>query len=110
MAGSSTLVTAVTVRKRGRCDSDPQTGASGRPPGKMPKSHDDDNDTDTEMDTLMNTLSPDSSMQSLTSEIQLKQVERVNNWRRDDEFYYEDGSCIILVEDVLFNVCCPFSS
>ncbi|KAF9046128.1 hypothetical protein BJ165DRAFT_1345221 [Panaeolus papilionaceus] len=43
-------------------------------------------------------------MQSLTSEIQLKQVERVNNWRRDDEFYYEDGSCIILVEDVLFNV------
>ncbi|PPQ64840.1 hypothetical protein CVT24_008205 [Panaeolus cyanescens] len=104
IAGPSTLVTAVTVRKRGRCDSDPQTGAGGRPPEKMSRSHDDDNDTDTEMDTLMGTLTPNSSIQSLTSEIQLQRVERPNNWRRDDDFYYEDGSCIILVEDVLFNV------
>ncbi|KAK0202060.1 hypothetical protein DFS33DRAFT_1351755 [Desarmillaria ectypa] len=32
------------------------------------------------------------------------QVRAARNIRRDEAFYFEDGSCILLVEDVLFNV------
>ena len=85
------------VRKRGRCDSDPQ----GRPE-KMYKGYEDTN-TDTEMEGLM---APSSSSSSTSSACALlvSEPESQSPWKRDEEFYMEDGSCVLLVGDILFNV------
>ncbi len=32
------------------------------------------------------------------------QVRAARNIRRDEAFYFEDGSCVLLVENTLFNV------
>ena len=96
---ASSSVVAV-VRKRGRCDSDPQ----GRPE-KMYKGNE-DTDTDTEMEGLMcasSTSSASSASAHLVSEIDAS-LPSERSWRRDEEFYMEDGSCILLVGDILFNV------
>ncbi|CAA7262792.1 unnamed protein product [Cyclocybe aegerita] len=74
-------------RKRGRCDSDTQ---DQRPRGKMSKAYD-DVDTDSEMEAL---VCPTSCLQTAAG-LRLK---------RDDRYYFEDGSCVFLVEDTLFNV------
>ena len=91
----TTVVTV--VRKRGRCDSDPQ----GRPE-KMYKGYEVTN-IDTEMEGLVSALSPASPTSSglLLSEIDPNSQ---RSWRRDEEFYMEDGSCVFLVGDILFNV------
>jgi len=101
-AGSSSIVVAV-VRKRGRCDSDPQ----GRPE-KMYKGYE-DTDTDTEMEGSMRTSSASSSSTSCASGHPASEVDKSlqncqRSWRRDGEFYMEDGSCVLLVGDILFNV------
>jgi hypothetical protein len=85
------------VRKRGRCDSDSQ----GRPE-KMYKGYDDTN-TDTEMEGL---LSPSSASSSASSACALlvSELDSQCSWKRDEEFYMEDGSCVLLVGDILFNV------
>ena len=85
------------VRKRARCDSDPQ----GRPE-KMYKAYEDTNDADTEMEGSMSASSSASSACALSvSEID---VNSQRSWKRDEEFYIEDGSCVFLVQDILFNV------
>jgi hypothetical protein len=90
----STVV--AVVRKRGRCDSDPQ----GRPE-KMYKGY--DTDTDTEMEGLTSASSSASSACALlVSEIDAN-GQRCSS-KRDEEFYMEDGSCVFLVGDILFNV------
>ena len=85
------------VRKRGRCDSDPQ----GRPE-KMYKGYEDTN-IDTEMDGLMSASSASSSASSACA-LLVPEVDSKRSWKRDEEFYMEDGSCVLLVGDILFNV------
>jgi hypothetical protein len=34
-----------------------------------------------------------------------KYLAMAQSYPRDDTYYYEDGSCVLLVEDTLFNVC-----
>ena len=85
------------VRKRGRCDSDPQ----GRPE-KMYKRYDDTN-TDTEMEGLMSASSASSSASSACA-LLVSEPDCQGSSKRDEEFYMEDGSCVLLVGDVLFNV------
>ena len=86
-------------RKRGRCDSHPH---EHRPPGKMSKGYD-DTDTDTEMEGLL--CSPSGSL--LNSPLPIIAVSTPNHqksFKRDESYYFEDGSCVLLVEDTLFNV------
>jgi hypothetical protein len=85
------------VRKRGRCDSEPQ----GRPE-KMYKGYGDTN-TDTEMEGLMSQSSASSSASS-TCALVASELDGQCPWKRDEEFYMEDGSCVLLVGDILFNV------
>lgn len=89
------------VRKRGRCDSDPQ----GRRPEKMYKGYE-DTDTDTEMEGLMCASLSSASSASATHLVLETEGSFPNRrlWKRDEEFYIEDGSCVFLVEDILFNV------
>ena len=97
---SSNAVVAV-VRKRGRCDSDLQ----GRPE-KMYKGHE-DTDTDTEMEGSMSAssaLSASSSSARVVSDVCGSLPNYQQSWKRDEEFYMEDGSCVLLVGDTLFNV------
>jgi hypothetical protein len=84
------------VRKRGRCDSDPQ----GRPE-KMYKGYEDTN-TDTEMEALMSASA--SSSASSACAFLVSDLDGQCSWKRDEEFYMEDGSCVLLVGDILFNV------
>ena len=86
------------VRKRGRCDSDPQ----GRPE-KMYKGYDDAN-TDTEMEGLMSASSSTTSSASSACALLVSELDNQSSWKQDEEFYMEDGSCVLLVEDILFNV------
>ena len=94
---SSTVV--AIVRKRGRCasDSDPQ----GRPE-KMYRGYEDTN-TDTEMEGLMSPPSASSSASSACAPL-VSELDNQCSWKRDEEFYMEDGSCVLLVGDILFNV------
>ena len=85
------------VRKRGRCDSDPQ----GRPE-KMYKGYEDTN-TDTEMEGLMSSSSASSSASSACA-LLVSELDCQGSSKRDEEFYMEDGSCVLLVGDILFNV------
>ena len=85
------------VRKRGRCDSDSQ----GRPE-KMYKAYEDTN-TDTEMEGLMSSSSASSSASSACA-LLVSEHDNKCSWKRDEEFYMEDGSCVLLVGDILFNV------
>jgi hypothetical protein len=84
------------VRKRVRCDSDPQ----GRPE-KMYKGYEDAN-TDTEMEAASSASS--SSSASSACALLVSEPDNQISWNRDEEFYMEDGSCILLVGDILFNV------
>ena len=64
----------------------------------------DDTDTDTEMDGLL--CSPSGSLSNsplppITVSIPIHQ----KSSKRDESYYFEDGSCVLLVEDTLFNVC-----
>ena len=90
------------IRKRGRCDSDPQ----GRPE-KMYKGYEDTN-IDTEMDGSMSALSASSSSASSACALLVSELD--GQWKRDEEFYLEDGSCVLLVGDILFNVGLPMFS
>jgi hypothetical protein len=92
----STVV--AVVRKRGRCDSDPQ----GRPE-KMYKGYEDAN-TDTEMDSEGLMSASSSSSASSACALLVSEIDNQNSWKRDEEFYMEDGSCVLLVGDILFNV------
>ena len=84
------------VRKRGRCDSDPQ----GRPE-KMYKGY--ETNTDTEMESFMSPSSTSSSASSACA-LLVPELDSQCPWKRDEEFYMEDGSCVLLVGDILFNV------
>lgn len=87
------------VRKRGRCDSEPQ----GRPE-KMYKGYGDTN-TDTEMEGMMSpSSSSSSSSTSSACALVVSELDSQCPWKRDEEFYMEDGSCVLLVGDILFNV------
>ena len=86
------------VRKRGRCDSDPQ----GRRPEKMYKGYENTN-IETEMEGLMSASSVSSSASSACA-LLVSELESQCSWKRDEEFYLEDGSCVLLVGDILFNV------
>ena len=86
------------VRKRGRCDSDQQ----GRPE-KMYKGYEDTN-TDTEMEGLPSSSLASSSTSSAGALV-VSELDSQCPWKQDEEFYMEDGSCVLLVGDILFNVC-----
>lgn len=91
--------TSIPGRKRGRCDSLPH---EHRPPGKISKGYD-DTDTDTEMEGLL--CSPSGSLSN--SPLPLITVSTTipqKSSKRDESYYFEDGSCVLLVEDTLFNV------
>jgi len=151
---------AISIRKRIRCDSDPQdldltfnnpAGTSSsrrhrdlnrhRPPEKMSRryqdpeadgvesDHDQDFDADTDGDAEMdpiavNDLIYPSSSSNESVALSMRQFEKkpaqttVNTtyadvvkefnktiYKRDDAYYFEDGSCVLLVGDTLFNVC-----
>ena len=90
------------VRKHGRCDSEPQ----GRPE-KMSKGYEHTDHTDTEMESFMRPSSSSSASSAsayLVSEIEGSLTDCKRSWKRDEEFYLEDGSCVLLVGDILFNV------
>ncbi|KAF8157847.1 hypothetical protein B0H34DRAFT_706377 [Crassisporium funariophilum] len=99
-AGSSSSAESVgpiiTVRKRGRCDSDPQG-----PPGKISKGYD-DIDTDTEMEGLICSSTSSSPLPAPSQVVGLPS--NGTTWHRDEEYYLEDGSCVFLVGETLFNV------
>lgn len=93
----STIV--AKVRNRGRCASvsDPQ----GRPE-KIYRGYGDTN-TDTEMEGSMSPSSASSSASSACA-LLVSELDSQCTWNRDEEFYMEDGSCVLLVGDILFNV------
>jgi hypothetical protein len=108
---AATFVTAVANsaippsspgRKRVRCDSLLQ---EHRPPEKISRGYD-DTDTDTEMDSLL--YSPSNSPSNSPPPLVVATVRAVLIHRkaskRDESYYFEDGSCVLLVEDTLFNV------
>lgn len=102
VAGPSTSRT--TARKRVRCDSDSK---DQRPPEKMYKGHE-DTDTDTEMDGLIDSSQSSSSSSPLprtTLGSTAVALRKSKLYHRDERYYFEDGSCILLVVDTLFNVC-----
>lgn len=74
---------------------------------------DDDTDTDADMDGLVHVCGSTSSScsgsplpGSATSSSQVHEMLRTRsvNYTRDDTYYFEDGSSIILIEETLFNV------
>lgn len=75
-SGSVELSSLSPGRKRVRCDSQTVNG----PPGKIQALS---NDTDTDMEASSSGLR--------------------GTCKRDSKYYLEDGSCILLVEDTLFN-------
>ena len=96
-------------RKRGRCDSGPH---DARPPEKMSKNYD-EIDTDTEMEGLVCSTSSSPSishspiLEPSSSKINLRrptQIVASEPRKRDEKYYLEDGSCVLLVGDTLFNV------
>jgi len=103
IAKSRPLSSTSSRRKRGRCDSHSH---EHRPPEKISKGYD-DTDTDTEMDGLL--CSPSSSLSNsplplVTTTISQEMLIHRKSFKRDESFYFEDGSCVLLVEDTLFNV------
>jgi len=99
-------------RKRIRCDSDPKDGHKSSQ--KVYKGRN-DIDIDTEMEGLVCSASdsplssptqsncPESSSSNVKGSKTLS-LPPLPTWKRDDHFYLEDGSCILLVGDTLFNV------
>jgi hypothetical protein len=90
-------------RKRGRCDS---LSHEHRPPEKISKGYD-DTDTDTEMDGLL--YSPSSSpsnspLPHVAATMPQGMLIHRKAFKRDELYYFEDGSCVLLVGDTLFNV------
>lgn len=95
-------------RKRIRCDSDPKDGHKA---AELVYKGRNDIDTDTEMEGLVCSASssplssptqgtcPESSSSNVKGSKTLTPT-----WKRDEQFYMEDGSCVLLVEDTLFNV------
>lgn len=67
---------------------------------RMHKGHDDQ--FDTEVNCSSNSPLFQGSHEESSSGI--PNVPEAQSWKRDEEFYLEDGSCILLVEDTLFNV------
>jgi hypothetical protein len=74
---------------------------------------DDDTDTDADMDGLVQVCGSTSSScsssplpGSATSSSQVHEMLRARSlqYKRDEIYYFEDGSCIILIEDTLFNI------
>ena len=91
-----------TTRKRGRSDSDPWHQRA--PPGKMSKPHDViDNDHNTR--NLPGPSSEKSTHTPLPTVTEsLLQSYKLSDVRHDDSYYFDDGSCVLLVNNVLFNV------
>lgn len=95
-------VPAKSIRKRGRRDSD-SNSKDQRPPSKMYKGE--DTDTDNEMDGLMFSSSSSSSPTvTQTQDAGITSVQKQRTYHRDEKYYFEDGSCVLRVADVLFNV------
>ena len=67
-------------------------------PEKMYKGYDDTN-TDTDGSPSSASSSASSACALLVSESECQCP-----WKRDEEFYLEDGNCVLLVGDILFNV------
>ena len=98
-------------RKRIRCDSDPKGGHQSSQ--KVYKGRN-DIDTDSEMEGLVSSANssplssptqgtcPESSSTNVKGSRTLSSP--LPTWKRDDHFYLEDGSCVLLVGDTLFNV------
>ena len=60
---------------------------------------------DTEMDGLISASSSSaSSSASSACALLVSELDGQCSWKRDEEFYMEDGSCVLLVGDILFNV------
>lgn len=90
------------IRKRGRRDSDSNSkDIDQRPPFKMSRSE--DTDTDNEMDGLMCSSSSSSSPTVAQAE-SVGRIQKQRIYHRDEKYYFEDGSCVLRVADVLFNV------
>jgi len=98
--GETSLISPIQSRKRIRCESDPKDSSCSQPPEKMMyKGPEDRIDTAFVIEGLV--CSPNFS--PLISPTQRSVSELLPSWKRDDQFYLEDGSCILLVEDTLFN-------
>ena len=65
-----------------------------------------DTNTDTEVEGLMSQSSASSSASSACA-LLVSGLESQCPWKRDEEFYMDDGSCVLLVGDILFNVGSP---
>jgi hypothetical protein len=64
-------------------------------------------DTDTDSDAEMEGLASASSSASSACALLLSEIDangQCCSLKRDEEFYMEDGSCVFLVGDILFNV------
>ncbi|KAH9480809.1 hypothetical protein JR316_0007409 [Psilocybe cubensis] len=97
-----------THRKRVRSDSADSPRDTHRPREKnqkMFKAHGfEDTDTDTEMDAIIEPASASTSNLVTEGKEKGKERETAKTFVRDERYYFEDGSCVLLVQDTLFNV------